>query len=79
MCRNFCQCGHELGDNADGRHQLAGQAPDGKWVPDERFTRAVPSTAFGEIEFSNTSQSIAKVLSSLQMRYCTFTCTRRPI
>lgn len=57
----MCQCGHELNDNSEGRHVHTGHAPDDKWTPDERFTRTVPSNAFGEIEFRNTSQSVAKV------------------
>ena len=65
----ICQCGHSIDDKSEGRHARApsppaASTPSAAWRDDDQFTRALPTNAFGEIEFVNSEQTRAQV-------YCT--------
>ena len=62
----ICLCGYSINDKSEGRHARApspqaASTPPAAWRDDDQFTRALPTNAFGEIEFVNSEQTRAQV------------------
>ena len=65
--RNICKCGNiiDASDNPndardEGRHSEAAQSADAEWKSNDECTKEMPTNAFGELRFVDTSKQTAK-------------------
>lgn len=68
----MCLCGHPMSDKSEGRHARTPSAsgtPPAAWLDDDRCTRAVPTNAFGEIEFQNAGTRAQVSTRSTRVAY----------
>ena len=58
--RGICKCGNTIDPRDEGRHSEADRSADAEWKSNDVCTREMPTNAFGELRFENTSKQTAK-------------------